>query len=163
MREIRVAFISSSSRLSSWEAGGRTFWASFTFFLFIQWQLSSSVPESVSVLTLFYKRKIFQRNNFLAHINMMRLPPPLITLDRSDGVQTTAAFPSHPTWGPGIPIAWSPALVHTLQLCSRTPHCLKEENTPEKTPIQYMLNVSLIGHLQCNVMYFEDHHGCVIV
>ena len=72
-------------------------------------------------------------------------------------------FPSHPTWGPGIPIAWSPALVHTLPLCIHTPHCLKEENTPKKTPIQYMLNVSLIGHLQCNVMYFEHHHGCVIV
>ena len=29
-------------------------------------------------------------------------------------------FPSHPTWGPGIPIAWSPALVHAIPPCSHT-------------------------------------------
>ena len=84
-----------------------------------------------------WQKKIFQRNNFLAHISMMRLPPPLITLDRSDGVQTTAAFPSHPTWGPGIPIAWSQAGEHTLPSCSTSTLATASKKRASPTRLQY--------------------------
>ena len=144
--QIRPAFISFSSR--SCQDGERT-----NFFQ----------PFSSSSTTLFSDNfwftvkfqsdifsKIYGTNNCLAYIKA--LPPPQITLARSDGVQTTAPFPSHPTWGPGIPIAWSPPLEHTLPLCS---HCyFKEASTPKMTPIHmHYQNVSTAVH--CKTVYLR--------
>ena len=161
--QIRLAFISSSSRLSreGEEKTVQPFPSTWALLFYYNWAISLKhcIWKYISsdVVLLNFKRSIFPpmyetynyKRSLCTESWPFPLSPPYITLDRSDGVQTTAPFPSHPTWGPGIPIAWSPPLVHTLQLCIHTPHCLKEDSTPRKTLIQNMSNVSLVDHPQC--------------
>ena len=107
----------------------------------------TQIQIQVTGLQTKLKRKIFQkgigRNNFLAR--MMPLPPPLITLDRSDGVQTTAAFPSHPTWGPGIPIAWSQAGEHTLPSCTTSTLATASKKRASPRRLQYKTHIQCIN------------------
>ena len=100
-----------------------------------------------------WQKKIFQRNNFLAHISMMRLPPSPHNPGQEWWSPDYSRLPFPPNlraWDPNCMI--SSRGTHSTKLQHEyTSHCFKEASKPDKTPIQDISNVSTAP--QCNAIW----------
>ena len=111
-----------------------------------------------------WQKKIFQRNNFLAHISLMPPPPPS---PHNPGQEWWSPDYSRLPFPPNLR-AWDPNCMissrgtHSTKLhYEYTSHCFKEESKPQKTPIQDTYPMYQLHHSVIRSVHYQLSSACM--